>query len=271
MIKMVFNPFDSTLGLLWDVITMIITIVVLLALVQINAIFQKKKIFSQIVTRKLVHIFAGPIFVLLWMLFSGQVFSRYIAMIVPILFVLQFVAIGTGKMKNENFVASMSRTGDPKELLHGTLYYAIVMVIMTVFWFYVPVSGIADANPSALLIIGCVSGGDGIADIIGRKYGGDKKLRIRGSEKTLIGSLGMLVGSIVVSSILVLIFSLESSSINIVNLIVPILIVSVIATIVEALSPKGIDNIIIFVAVILVILVLNLCLPSLWPYPFFNF
>ena len=152
---MVFNPFDSTLGLLWDVITMIITIVVLLALVQINAIFQKKKIFSQIVTRKLVHIFAGPIFVLLWMLFSGQVFSRYIAMIVPILFVLQFVAIGTGKMKNENFVASMSRTGDPKELLHGTLYYAIVMVIMTVFWFYVPVSGIADANPSALLIIGC--------------------------------------------------------------------------------------------------------------------
>jgi dolichol kinase len=271
MIKMVFNPFDNTLSLLWDLIAMIITIVILLALVQINAIFQKKKIFSQIVTRKLVHIFAGPIFVLMWMLFSGQIFSRYIAMIVPILFVLQFVAIGTGKLKNENFVASMSRTGDPKELLHGTLYYSIVMVIMTIFWFYIPMNGVGYANPFALLIIGCVSGGDGFADIIGRKFGGSKKIRIGGSEKTLIGSLGMFLGSVVVSTILVLIFSLENPSINILILILPILIVSIVATIVEMLSPKGTDNITIFIAVILVILLLYLFVPSLWPYSFFNF
>ena len=265
---MVFNPFDSSLAFVWDIIATVISIVILLALVQINGLMQKKGKVSQIITRKFVHIFAGPIFVITWMLFSGGVISHYIASIVPLLFVLQFVAIGTGLMKNESFVNSMSRTGDPRELLEGTLYYAIVMLLMTFFWFYVPSTGIDNANPTALLIIGCVSGGDGLADIIGRKFGGEKKFGIKGSEKTIIGSIGMLVGSVLVSSILVLIFSLEAPHINIGTLILPIIVVSVIATIVEALSPKGTDNFLIFVAVIIVILIFELAVPGFWPYSF---
>ena len=265
---MVFNLFDSSLAFVWDIIATVISIVILLALVQINGLMQKKGKVSQIITRKFVHIFAGPIFVITWMLFSGGVISHYIASIVPLLFVLQFVAIGTGLMKNESFVNSMSRTGDPRELLEGTLYYAIVMLLMTFFWFYVPSTGIENANPTALLIIGCVSGGDGLADIIGRKFGGEKKFGIKGSEKTIIGSIGMLVGSILVSSILVLIFSLEAPHINIGTLILPIIVVSVIATIVEALSPKGTDNFLIFVAVIIVILIFELAVPGFWPYSF---
>jgi dolichol kinase len=182
---MVFNPFDSSLAFIWDIIATVISIVILLALVQINAYMQKKGKVSQIITRKFVHIFSGPIFVVTWMLFSGEITSHYIAVIVPLLFVLQFIAIGTGVMKNESFVVSMSRSGDPKELLQGTLYYAIVMVLMTFFWFYIPSTGIDNANPTALLIIGCVSGGDGLADIIGRKFGGEKKFGIKGSEKLL--------------------------------------------------------------------------------------
>ncbi len=268
MIYVVFNPFDSSLAFVWDLIATVISIVILLALVQINALMQKKGKVSQIITRKFVHIFAGPIFVVTWMLFSGEIISHYIAVIVPLLFVLQFVAIGTGLMKNESFVASMSRSGDPKELLQGTLYYAIVMVLMTFFWFYVPSTGINNANPTALLIIGCVSGGDGLADIIGRKFGGEKKFGIKGSEKTIIGSIGMLVGSILVSSILVLIFSLEVPHFNIITLILPIIVVSIVATIVEALSPKGTDNFTIFLAVIIVILIFELGFPDFWPYSF---
>lgn len=264
---MVFNPFGSNLVFIWDIIATVIAIVILLALVQINALMQKKGV-SQIITRKFVHIFAGPIFVVTWMLFSGEIISHYIAVIVPLLFVLQFVAIGTGFMKNESFVASMSRTGDPRELLEGTLYYSIVMVLMTFFWFYVPSTGIVNANPTALLIIGCVSGGDGLADIIGRKFGGEKKFGIKGGEKTIIGSIGMLIGSILVSSILVLIFSVEVPHFNIVTLILPIIVVSIVATVVEALSPKGIDNFTIFLAVVIVILILELGFPDFWPYTF---
>ena len=265
---MVFNPFGSDLAFVWDLIAMVISVAILLALVQINGLMQKKGVVSQIVTRKFVHILAGPIFVVTWILFSGGVISHYIAAIVPLLFVLQFVAIGTGLMKNESFVNSMSRTGDPRELLEGTLYYAIVMLLMTFFWFYVPSTGIDNANPTALLIIGCVSGGDGLADIIGRKFGGEKKFGIRGSEKTIIGSIGMLVGSILVTSILVLIFSLEVPHFNIAILIFPIIVVSVVATVVEAISPKGTDNFLIFLAVIITILILELAFPDFWPYSF---
>ena len=269
---MVFNPIGNDLAFVWDLIAMVISVVILLALVQINGLMQKKKIVSQIITRKFVHIFAGPIFVVTWMLFSGGVISHYIAVIVPLLFVLQFVAIGTGLMKNESFVNSMSRSGDPRELLEGTLYYAVVMLLMTFFWFYVPSTGIGNANPTALLIIGCVSGGDGLAEIIGRKFGGEKKFGIRGGEKTIIGSIGMLVGSILVSSILVLIFSLEvsnfNSNFNIATLILPIIVVSIVATVVEALSPKGIDNFTIFLAVIFVVLILEFGFPDFWPFPF---
>ena len=264
---MVFNPLGSNLVFVWDLIATVISIVILLALVQINAYMQKKGKVSQIITRKFVHIFAGPVFVVTWMLFSGEIVSHYVAVIVPLLFVLQFITIGMGVIKNESFVASMSRSGDPRELLQGTLYYAIVMVLMTWFWFYVPSTGISNANPTALLIIGCISGGDGLADIIGRKFGG-KKIGLKGSEKTIVGSIGMLVGSILVSSILVLIFSLEVPQFDILILILPIIVVSIVATIVEAVSPKGTDNFTIFLAVVIVILILEFAFPTFWPYSF---
>lgn len=270
---MVFNPFDSGFAIVWDLIAFVISLVILLALIQVNALMQKKNVVSEIITRKVIHIFAGPIFVVTWMLFAGGVFSPYIASIVPILFILLFVAVGTGSIENENFVNSMSRSGDPRELLQGTLYYAIVMLLMTFFWFYVPSTGIGNANPTALIIIGCVSGGDGLADIIGRKFGkNSKKFGIKGSEKTVIGSIGMLVGSILASSILVLIFSLEvtffSANFNITTLILPIIVISIVATVVEALSPKGTDNFTIFIAVVILITILEFAFPEFWPFPY---
>ncbi|MFX0034896.1 MAG: diacylglycerol/polyprenol kinase family protein [Candidatus Hermodarchaeota archaeon] len=268
---MVFNPLGEGLAILWDFIALFISLISVLMVVQLNAVIQKSGKVSTIVTRKLVHIFAGPVFIFTWLLFTGKIFSRYIALIVPILFVLQFIAIGTGKIKNESFVASMSRTGDPKELLGGTLYYAIIMVFMTILWFYVPSSSIENGNPTALFIIGCLSGGDGLADIIGRKYGGERKFGIGRSEKTLAGTLGMFCGSFLVSLVLILIFSLEVSNLNVILLLTPLLIISLIATIVEALSPKGIDNWTIFISVIVVILIISIFLPKFWPYSFFSF
>ncbi|GAH31164.1 unnamed protein product [marine sediment metagenome] len=41
---MVFNPFDSSLAFVWDLIAMVISVVILLALVQINGLMQKKVI-----------------------------------------------------------------------------------------------------------------------------------------------------------------------------------------------------------------------------------
>lgn len=264
---MVFDPLN--LGVFWDVIAFFISFFLVLMLVQINAAIEKSGALSATVTRKTIHTFAAPVWVVSWLLFTGGVFSRWLAMIVPLLFVILFAAIGTGAMQNEDFVGSMSRSGDPKELLEGTLYYAFIMLVVGILWFYVPAGGnMAGATPTALIIFGCLAGGDGLADVIGRKYGGDKKFGFGGAEKTVAGSIGMFIGSFLFSIVLVAIFSLETGF-SVTALIIPIFVVSIIATIVEAITPSGYDNLSIPIATIIVILLLPY-LGLYWPYPMFT-
>ncbi len=264
---MVFNPLGPDLQLVWDIIAFFISFFLVLVVVQINGAIEKSGKLSADVTRKVVHIFAAPVFLTSWILFSGGIFSRWIAAMVPLMFVLLFVAIGTGKMVNEAFVGSMSRTGDPRELLGGTLYYAVMLVVVTILWFYVPTTGIGNAVPTAFIIFGCVAGGDGLADVIGRKYGGTQKFGIGGAERTVVGSIAMFVGSFLFGYVLLAIFSIEVPTFDIVVLLVPILILSLVATIVEALSPKGIDNWTVPISIIFVIVLFTYLVPSWWPFP----
>ncbi len=267
---MVFNPLGTELAWLWEIVAFFISFIMVMIVVQINASIEKSGKLSTIVTRKVVHIFSAPVWLFSWMLFSGGVLSRWFAMIVPIMFVLLFVAIGTGKMENEDFVRSMSRSGDPKELLGGTLYYAIIMVLIAIFWFYVPATGdLAQATPIAFIVIGCLAGGDGLADVIGRKYGGEKKFGFGGAERTVAGSIGMFLGSFLFSMILIFIFSFEVSSFAVIDMIVPILIVSLVATIVEAVSPKGYDNWTVTIAAIIMVVLLPY-LGFVWGFPLFT-
>ena len=265
---MVFNPLPGW-DWAWDIVAFIISFIVILMLVQINARIEKSGALSTTVTRKVIHTFAAPLWVLTWMLFSGGLFSRWLAIIVPLIFVLQFVMIGTGKSKNEDFVRSMSRSGDPRELLGGTLYYAFMMVVIGILWFYVPPdANLANATPLALIVFGCLAGGDGFADVIGRKYGGDKKFGIGGAEKTIAGVIGMFIGSFLFSFVLVFLFSIEVTAFSVIDLLLPIIIVSIVATIVEAITPKGLDNLTITIAAIIVVLILPYI--GLWPYPMFS-
>lgn len=261
---MVFNPLGPSLDWVWDFVAMIISIIAVMLVVMINGAIQKSGKLSSDVTRKIVHIFAAPVFLLTWYLYSGGLFSRYIAMVVPVLFVLLFVGIGSGKVKNDAFVASMSRSGDPRELLRGTLYYAIMIVLVTLLWFYVP------ANPTAFVILGCLAGGDGLADVIGRKYGGERKFGIAGAEKTVAGSIGMFIGSFLFSYILIAIFSLELAAFDLVALFLPILVISLVVTIVEAISPPNLDNWTVPIAVIVMVVLFIYLVPVWWPLSLFT-
>ena len=267
-ITMSFNPFSENLAWLWDIIALVLSLITVMAVVQINGKIQKSGKLATYVTRKIVHIVVAPVFVLTWLFFTGTAASRYFAMVVPLLFVVQFTAIGTGKLKDEAFVRSMSRSGDPAELLKGTLYYAIIIVLVTIFWFYIPPTGSSQANPGAFVIFGCLAGGDGLADIIGRKYGGDKKFGIGGAEKTVVGSIAMFLGSFVFSFGLIALFalSLETGTFDLGQLFLPILVISILATLVEAFSPPNIDNLTIPIAVMLLIVFFSLVIPSWWPF-----
>ncbi len=77
----------------WDIISLIVTFVILLLLIRINDILRKREIIPIFVSRKVIHIFAGPIFLICWLLFVSDLSSRYWAAVVPTLFVALFFAI----------------------------------------------------------------------------------------------------------------------------------------------------------------------------------
>src|SRR5664280_891839 len=64
-------------------------------------------------SRKLIHILTGPLFVLCWLLFPSPDlwYYRWLAALVPLLFTVQFALIGLGIVKDEASVKAMSRTG----------------------------------------------------------------------------------------------------------------------------------------------------------------
>ena len=195
----------------------------------------KKGWVSSSLSRKIIHIGTGPIFVLCWLLFSDTPSARWLASIVPGLITVQFFLIGIGVIKDDASVKAMSRSGNRNEILLGPLFYGIAFVVLTlVYWKDSPVGIIA-------LMVLC--GGDGFADIIGKKFGG--KLRIPWSkEKSLIGSVAMFAGAAVFSIAVISMFLFAKVLAGQWHIyVIKILLISLAATIVESLPMKNIDNI----------------------------
>ena len=60
-------------------------------------------------SRKLIHILTGPLFVLCWLLFPAPDlwYYRWLAALVPLLFTIQFALIGLGIVKDEASVKAI--------------------------------------------------------------------------------------------------------------------------------------------------------------------
>ena len=195
-------------------------------------------------SRKIIHLGTGPLFVLCWTLFASTSFSRYLAALVPLSIVIQFIGVGTGVIKDPKAVVSMTRHGEPSEILKGPLYYGLVFIICTIiFWRNTPVGILA-------LMVLC--GGDGLAELVGRRLG-KQKLPFN-SEKSWLGSLAMFLGSFSFGFIFVALFyrwgyfELEFS---LLTLAIRIMLISAVATLVEALPFKELDNLTLGVVVII--------------------
>ncbi len=138
-------------------------------------------------SRKIIHIGTGPLYVLCWNLFSTGAGARWLAALVPAAITAQFVLVGLGVVQDEAAVQAMTRHGDRREILRGPLYYGIVFILCTLlFWRHSPVGILA-------LMLMC--GGDGMADIVGRRWG-RRKLPM-GGDKSWAGSAAMTLGGFV--------------------------------------------------------------------------
>jgi phytol kinase len=192
-------------------------------------------------SRKIIHIGTGPIFVLCWLIFPDIWYSRWLATLVPLLITAQFALVGLGVMKDEASVKAMSRTGDRREILRGPLFYGIVFVIMTlVYWKDAPIGMVA-------LMLMC--GGDGLADIMGR---GLKSPKLPwNKDKSWAGSLGMLIGGWALAAFILGMFVLAGIFVGpFTDYLVPITLIALAGTAVESLPLKDVDNITVTLAAV---------------------
>lgn len=215
-------------------VALLITFVAAIAWLRINDFAAHRGWISSQLSRKIIHIGTGPIYVLCWLLFTDADSARFLAALVPGLISIQFLLVGLGVIKDEAAVQAMSRTGNPREILRGPLFYGLIFVVLTiVYWKDSPIGMIA-------LMLMC--GGDGMADVIGRRYG-NKKLPWA-PEKSWLGSLGMFLGGWILAIGILGVYIFSGVFAGPLSSYIPTLtLIALAGTAVESFPIKDIDNI----------------------------
>ncbi len=182
-------------------------------------------------SRKIIHIGTGPLFVLCWNLFSHEPWARYVAALVPLGITLQFIAVGLGWMQDKAAVKAMTRTNDRREILRGPVFYGVVFVACTVLFWH--------TSPLGILALMMMCGGDGLADVVGRRLG-TAKLPFN-PDKSWAGSAAMLAGSLVFGYGFLLLFS--GLGYFALPSLAGVAVVCLAATLVEMLPVRDWDNV----------------------------
>ncbi len=215
-------------------IALIITFLIAVIWLRLNDFAAHRGWISGQLSRKIIHIGTGPIFVACWVLFNDAPEVRFIAALVPLSITLQFLLVGLGIIRDQSAVQAMSRTGDRREILRGPLYYGIIFVLLTiVYWL---------DSPTGIVALMLLCGGDGLAEVVGRRYGASKIPW--NNKKTWIGSMSMLVGgwffSVAMVGYYVVLGVLQQPFLNYLPIIT---LIAIVATLVETLPIKDLDNI----------------------------
>ncbi len=184
-------------------------------------------------SRKIIHIGTGPIFVLCWLLFPSEPLARWLAALVPLAISVQFALVGLGIVPDEDAVKAMSRSGDRRELLRGPLYYGAMFVLLTlIFW---------KDHPAGLVGLLMMCGGDGLADVVGRRV---RSPRLPWSpRKTVAGSLAVFAGgTLLAAAVLGVYVRAGVFAPPAGGWARPLLLAGLLATAVESLPFRDVDN-----------------------------
>ncbi|MHA2108751.1 MAG: diacylglycerol/polyprenol kinase family protein [Candidatus Hodarchaeales archaeon] len=248
--------------LIWN---FIVGVVVALVYVQGIILLMEKMVtsgkLSSDLSRKVIHIAAGS-FIWIWLFIDTSDGITYLFNIaVPLLFFFTFLYKGYRGSPDDKDVKTMSRTGDPRELLKGTLYFTIIMMIAGTIFF---------GSYAGFLMMAVVGWGDGIAPYIGKRFG-SRKYTTLGREKTLEGSLGFfviaLLGSLLFWIFLGVLGALDTPvladpGVELLEILIVIIICCFVGMVVEAFSPADLDNILIPASTLITLLVVDFVLYS---------
>ncbi|CAD5335258.1 unnamed protein product [Arabidopsis thaliana] len=185
----------------------------------------KRGIFDQKLIRKLVHINIGLVFMLCWPLFSSGIQGALFASLVPGLNIVRMLLLGLGVYHDEGTIKSMSRHGDRRELLKGPLYYVLSITSACIYYW--------KSSPIAIAVICNLCAGDGMADIVGRRFGTEKLPYNK--NKSFAGSIGMATAGFLASVAYMYYFAsfgyIEDSG----GMILRFLVISIASALVESL------------------------------------
>lgn len=192
--------------------------VLIFLIIGISTILQKKNIVGDEGARKFIHIGVSNWWILAMFFFKGDDAVWY-AMIAPFTFIiLNYLSYRL------NLLKAMERGGKGNL---GTVYFPISLLILVALTF-----GVLD-NPFigavGILVMGY---GDGLAAVIGKKFG-KKKLAF---DKSLEGSLTMFIASFIV------VFAVAMFTQSVLISLLLAMGVAAFATLIELVTPKGLDN-----------------------------
>jgi dolichol kinase len=143
------------------------------------------------ITRKIIHVAAGS-WIIFWPLFSTEHWTWKLNILVPAIYSVQlFVKGAIIQDPNDIDVKTMTRTGNPTELIYGPLFFTIIMNIVGIWCFQ---------KEEGIVIMACLGFGDGMAPLAGGFFPFGKYPTYPfgpKDQKTLSGSLGFFVSSIV--------------------------------------------------------------------------
>jgi len=165
----------------------------------LNELANKKGWVSANSSRKLVHTGQGLIFIMCWGLFSNNFEARYYAASIVFILTIYIGLVGLGVIIDRKLIASLSRTGDRRELLIGPLCYGAAITYSTAVYWKHSAAGVAS------IIILCA--GDGMAGLVGSLYGRDRLFWNR--QKSFQGLMAFAMSSFIVSELYIMVFLLN--------------------------------------------------------------
>lgn len=139
-------------------------------------------------SRKFIHIAAAS-WIMFWPLFDVTHWSWRLNVLVPAVMSLKLFYKGAILADpNDEDVQNMSRSSSPSELLYGPLQFTFLMVWLGLYEFM---------TEEAVVIMAAVGIGDGIAPLIGQRYGRHRYCMPLGNVKTVEGSVcGVFLGTV---------------------------------------------------------------------------
>lgn len=197
---------------------LLISFLFVFLIISLVSILLKYKILSQFTARKTIQIGVSN-----WWLIAIYFYSNAFY---PMIISASFIALNYFIMKKK-FVKAMETSSEEESL--GIVYFPIVLLILSGLCFggYIPLY----LGTIGILIMGY---GDGLSAIIGKKFG-QVNLKFINKQKTIAGSVAMLISTFIITAII-----LATSGINNYWMIAGILALT--ATVVESITPWGIDN-----------------------------